>query len=219
MKKYILIDTFNGSGYSESNAQVIETDLEPHLFLSQYFVKNAYTMTLESIKRMSEGVVRLSYSNADDEEDEDEDHGAYVLVPDDEEILAVLIKPNVNDYELIRSNKHLDNVTRVIKALSDDIGPDGNIFNACHHNISDGEDWILQMIHEKPYKVIICPSSETEEEFCEADSYNEALKLVGELDSAQEFKFDTLEEMNAFTKGYMSAIGWTGEGCYITNIH
>lgn len=70
----------------------------------------------------------------------------------------------------------------------------------------------------KKYKLIIAPSSNDESEFEQAAIYSEALHVINtkDIESAQEYSFNTKEERDIFLQGYHAAIGYNGDGLFWT---
>ena len=67
------------------------------------------------------------------------------------------------------------------------------------------------------YKILTIPSSDDERTFEECDDYKEAVKLNEDEDcSGEEYIFPTKELRDAFIEGYLSGIGYLGEGVYFT---
>ena len=68
----------------------------------------------------------------------------------------------------------------------------------------------------RKFKLIIAPSSNDEEAFENATSFNEARQVIDskEIDSALELQFETERERDAFLQGYHAAIGYNGSGLF-----
>ena len=66
----------------------------------------------------------------------------------------------------------------------------------------------------KKYNIIIVPSSDYERVAEEAGTFDKVNELEG-IDKTM-FAFDTHQELEAFIKGYQSAIGFLGSGFYVT---
>jgi len=66
------------------------------------------------------------------------------------------------------------------------------------------------------YKIFIIPSSEEDRKFDECDNYKEALKIATKENCGDEFEFNTQKERDAFIQGYLSGVGYLGEGVYFT---
>lgn len=124
MKTYILFDTWNGEGYSDSSASLVRTDDIEGLVRKrgiQYL--NPGTENTD-LKPMEGEAASFSYSV--------EDSSGRVFAKElGEETYAVLIEPDMNDGTLIDEEE-----TRLwietIKVESDDY-PEESAFNTCHH--------------------------------------------------------------------------------------
>lgn len=70
------------------------------------------------------------------------------------------------------------------------------------------------------HKILIIPSSDHEQYFEKVVTYKTAKRKAKQLDVIHtEFSFDTQAELDAFTKGYNSGIGYLGEGvCFIETV-
>ena len=66
------------------------------------------------------------------------------------------------------------------------------------------------------YSILIIPSSEDDRLFDECDNYKDALGIATKENCGDEFKFDTQKERDAFIQGYLSGVGYLGEGVYFT---
>ena len=129
----LVIDTWNGSGYSESRA--FEKEFTTQLQAMEWVKREvAHTTQLEpEMWHMSE------VSNSERFTlyyDDGEDAGALsVVFKKPSNLLAVAVYPMVNHYELITEQDELDGLVDFIKESSDDYKEDGVIFDTIHHNI------------------------------------------------------------------------------------
>lgn len=76
---------------------------------------------------------------------------------------------------------------------------------------------LLVGMHKPQYNILIAPSSEDEDRFENCTTYEDAVKIVPDCESASIHEFDTSDERDAFIEGYNAAIGNLGDGYFITN--
>lgn len=70
----------------------------------------------------------------------------------------------------------------------------------------------------KKYKVIIAPSSADEDYYENATTFEEALEVFNRDEvGGSLYEFDTEQELKAFLEGYEAAIGYLGDGFFMTN--
>lgn len=72
----------------------------------------------------------------------------------------------------------------------------------------------------KKYRIITIPSSDDEKDFENIIDFKGAEKHIKKNENlfcTGEHSFDTKEELEAFIKGYESAIGFLGGGLFFTN--
>jgi len=115
MKKYIIIETWNGEGYTDSDAKVME------------FKDNVHAMMYCNSKSKELNGVSELIDNAFFYEDEKkENSGAYYFEPYTDDIIGVILNPCINDYEIIRSVKEWDKaiVYALMKGDRDDLDSD-----------------------------------------------------------------------------------------------
>jgi len=113
MKKYIIIDTWNGEGYSDSDAKIMEFENDEQALLyckiqaniqAEPFETEEYEIQSVVIER---GIYGYGYCDEVDSGDES-NYGAYYFEPYTEDIIGVILNPCINDYEIIRSVKDWD---------------------------------------------------------------------------------------------------------------
>lgn len=113
MKKYIIIDTWNGEGYSDSDAKIMEFENDEQALLyckiqaniqAETFETEEYEIQSDVIER---GIYGYGYCDEVDSGDES-NYGAYYFEPYTEDIIGVILNPCINDYEIIRSVKDWD---------------------------------------------------------------------------------------------------------------
>ena len=77
------------------------------------------------------------------------------------------------------------------------------------------------------FEILIVPSSSEEGDFEECVTIEDAKKIYKKgksteglsenWESVREFSFDTVQERDAFIKGYDAAVGYAGDGVYFIN--
>jgi hypothetical protein len=76
---------------------------------------------------------------------------------------------------------------------------------------------------DKPYAIIICPNSAQEQKFCELSEAELSQEATAEdllafyqkhsdLNTLGLYRFQTMEELVAFQKGYEAGVGYLGDG-------
>ena len=83
--------------------------------------------------------------------------------------------------------------------------------------ITKHEPNLLVGTDKNPCKVVIAPSSEDEGMFDNCATFQEAVKTMDDCESASLLQFKNASELDAFLEGYQSAIGYLGDGYFITN--
>jgi hypothetical protein len=97
--KYLVTDTWNGEGYSDSNIQIIESgigELKEKLIYSIAHFNN-----LKSIEISDNSITYQIDNNC-------QDAGTYYFEPLTKDILAVAIFPNICEHEVIRDKDTFD---------------------------------------------------------------------------------------------------------------
>lgn len=145
MKKYFVIDTWNGEGYSDSKVVIREID-DVVKYMKGFADGCIGSWDDEEengvVRRYPvENPLRYEYSIGDDD-------GAVELIPFSEDVVGVIVIPNVNDNVIINSFQDMDNCIELVKG-SEDYEEDGDEFGVVHHCMDDGKDWILFEIQSK----------------------------------------------------------------------
>jgi len=123
MKKFLIVDTFNGSGYSDSNAKIKE-------FLTVEDAKNyaisvacEYTDDIDSIVIL-DNLIQYDVDGGDD-------NGAVHFAPLMPLTVAVLIYPMTNEF--VQLNKSGEAKTIANLLLSDESQDGEDLEATCHH--------------------------------------------------------------------------------------
>jgi len=119
MKKYIIIETWNGEGYSDSDAKIMEFENYNEVVLHCH--KLAFEQSQSLNGRMGKVGDSFVYSDKDSE-----NAGMYSFEPYTDDIIGVILNPCINDYEIIRSVKEWDKaiVYALMKGDRDDLDSD-----------------------------------------------------------------------------------------------
>jgi hypothetical protein len=162
--KYLIVDTFNGEGYSDSTHKVkefesIEECKNYCIDLAKEYADNEFVRPFSEDSGITFGVTYTNdFIESLDELDEAEDHGCihYQLLSGDE--VAVCINPMVNEFWILKSEDEVNNTIDLIKENSADykevllgeLDPeDAPFFNHCHPEALCGDgDLIMQRIEQ-----------------------------------------------------------------------
>ena len=134
MTKYLLIDTFNGNGYSDSNAKIVETSF-PNIYaknLAERCMGGVEVFKVEAER----GIHRWEYTIGDDS-------GAIVIMPVPKDWVGVKLMPNINDFEIVTDVKVWTKYINTVIENSEEFKEDGYITGTIHHAMPDDYDWIL----------------------------------------------------------------------------
>lgn len=145
--KYLFIETWNGEGYSESKSEIIETENPLQLAKSKANeAKGDFGALL-----IEKNVVR--YSDGDNFEDS-ENYGAVHFMEYPENLLAVLIEPDFNGYQLLTNQEDLDSIIDYIKENSEEYEQEEEVFGF-HH--TDNGSLILEDYRNQLKPVEVTP--------------------------------------------------------------
>ena len=97
--KYLVTDTWNGEGYSDSNTQIIESEIGE--LKEKLIYSIAHFDNLKSIE-ISDNSITYQINN------DRKDAGTYYFEPLTKDILAVAIFPNICEHEVIRDKDTFD---------------------------------------------------------------------------------------------------------------
>ncbi len=100
MKKYIIIETWNGEGYTDSDAKIM--GFKSELEAMNHCIKKAREAAGEAGKISDPDADACIYEIGDDA-------GAYHFVEYTEDIIGVVLNPCINDYEVITNKKDWSN--------------------------------------------------------------------------------------------------------------
>lgn len=129
MKKFIIVDTFNGEGYSESKAEIKEfeslDDAKVHAInLATEFCGDNGSLVLTEHQ--------VIYGINPNDEDEFEDYGAVHFEEFQDDMLAIAINPTVNEFTIIRDAESMEEMEEYL--LESEESKDGeDLEGTCHH--------------------------------------------------------------------------------------
>lgn len=134
MKKYLIVDTFNGEGYSDSSAEIIEVTSEK--VARQYAISQAEKLTdsVDSIEvlddRVLYGINEDKYSDMEGL-DRFEDQGAVHFVELLEDTVAISINPTINEFVQLDKEGEADLINWLITSEETEDGEE--LEGTCHH--------------------------------------------------------------------------------------
>ena len=213
MKKYLFIDTWNGEGYSDSKAftEELKDDLAANLKVievvkesmpddgTMQLINIDYTTdwckTMGFVKEAAE-LVGYQYTGEDlsDEDstfDDCENSGSVTCVGWSDDIVGVIVSPNVNDYQIIRVQEEWDSVVETVKEMSEEYKDEQEIYGTCHHSMDNGNDWIL--FEKSDLEISKLPHQE--EDFSERELENEYEFFSGDGVEKEIWKHKSTEEL------------------------
>lgn len=130
--KYLFINTWNGEGYTDSKSEIIDTD-------------NPLELAIKKATESGGGSIEIKenavYIGDSEDFEESENHGAVHFVEYPDNLLAVLIEPDTNDYQLLTSQEELESIVEQMKESSDEYKEEGYIFGSHHTDLGC---WILE---------------------------------------------------------------------------
>lgn len=140
MKKYLFIDTWNGEGYSESKAFVLEFPNKKAAVLKAHELANEcasegtpleYFMAEDFKEKNDKTLFGYSYEMGDDA-------GAISVIDFDEKIVGVCLDPCVNDFFIFDDLEEWQTQINLIRNNSMDyIKEEDNVFGTLHHQDVD----------------------------------------------------------------------------------
>jgi hypothetical protein len=134
MEKYLIVDTFNGEGYSDSSAEIIEVTSEK--VARQYAISQAEKLTdsVDSIEVLDD---RVLYGINEDKDsdmeglDRFEDQGAVHFVELLEDTVAISINPTINEFVQLDKEGEADLINWLITSEETEDGEE--LEGTCHH--------------------------------------------------------------------------------------
>lgn len=155
--KYLIVDTYNGDGYTDSKHQVkefesIEKCREHCISLAKEYAGNEFVVD------DGEGVTYTTdYISSFDEVDDAEDHGCVHYQQLNGGEIAVCINPLVNDYWVLHTEAEVDEVIEMIREYSDEYAnlpfslEYSSYFGSYHHHALEGDgDIKMERIEPSP---------------------------------------------------------------------
>jgi len=109
MKNFIIVDTWNGVGYSDSNAKVMrfKNSSEAANYCLEAAYEQAKSMGTKcySHKNDKDVVDAYGYQDSDDEDDDDLNAGAFHFVEVTSQTKGVILNPIVNDFYVMETEE------------------------------------------------------------------------------------------------------------------
>jgi len=141
MRKYLIVDTWNGEGYSECKAwfMMFEDDNKASTYAKQEAKIYGQDKPLELYVNPAD-VMDKSWIYGS----EDEDSGSVHFREIGENVQGVIIMPMVNEYEIVTTLERWDEVLELISKHPDYEANDEQQFGQCYDCMGEEEnDWIL----------------------------------------------------------------------------
>ena len=143
MEKYLIVDTFNGMGYSDSSAKIMEfasvDEARAHaLSMAKDFAEEGSPLVVES-DRVMYGVnfdedcfvnFNEDYGN-EYPLDNYEDQGAVHFVKLESDTAGILIEPTINEFTQLTALDVAEVVTRLMESEESEDGEE--VEGTCHH--------------------------------------------------------------------------------------
>ena len=134
MKKYLIVDTFNGEGYSNSSAQIKEFASKEEA--KEFAINEAkkFTDNVDSLEITDD---RVMYGiNEDKQSDEDgldrfEDQGAVHFVELLDMYVAISINPTINEFYLFDKESEVKLIELLLESDESEEGEE--LEGTCHH--------------------------------------------------------------------------------------
>jgi len=135
MEKYLIVDTFNGAGYSDSSARIIEfasvdEARERALSMAKDFAEEGSPLVVEN-DRVIYGVNGDEDFDNEDPLDNYEDHGAVHFVKLESDTVGILIEPTINEFTQLTPLEVAEVVARLLESEESEDGEE--VEGTCHH--------------------------------------------------------------------------------------
>jgi hypothetical protein len=124
MKKFIIVDTFNGEGYSDSSAVVME------------LLGTGHAKVVCELKARDfcghNGSQKVFKDRVEYEVNNVEDQGAVHFLKFEDDMRAIAINPTINDFTILRSAEEMEEMEERLSESEESI--DGEeLEGTCHH--------------------------------------------------------------------------------------
>jgi len=135
MEKYIIVDTFNGAGYSDSSAKIMEfasvdKAREYALSMARDFAEEGSPLVVEN-DRVIYGANGDEDNDNEDPLDNYEDHGAVHFVKLGSDTVAISINPTINEFIQLDKDGEADLINWLLMSEETDDGEE--LEGTCHH--------------------------------------------------------------------------------------
>ena len=146
--KYLITDSWNGQGYSDSDIEILEVDNYPsgtpkHVALKKRLLDRVINLyNLKSIE-ITDAWINYQIDN------DCRDAGTFYFEPLTEDMIAVAIFPNICGHEVIKDIETLEKYKTLVRKgmIEDDDLDEDNIFGYCAHTVIDDDlDLILREV-------------------------------------------------------------------------
>lgn len=135
MEKYLIVDTFNGMGYSDSSARIMEfasvdEARELALSMAKEFAEEGSPLLVWD-DRVIYGVNKDEYLDNEEPLDNYEDHGAVHFVKLESDTVGILIEPTINEMAQLTTLEVAEVVARLMESEESEDGEE--VEGTCHH--------------------------------------------------------------------------------------
>jgi hypothetical protein len=149
--RYLITDTWNGEGYSDSDIEIREVDTYPSGHPKTHELQRKLIESILDIGNLKS--IEINCNSITYQLDNDcQDAGVFHFEPLTDDILAVAIFPNICEREIIRDQETLEEYKSFVReALEEEYTEfeDSEIFNFCAHAKGmDESDLILREVQQ-----------------------------------------------------------------------
>jgi hypothetical protein len=146
--KYLITDTWNGQGYSDSDVEILEVENYPSGTPKKEELKKRLINRITILDNLKS--IEITNNSITYQIDNDcQDAGTYHFEPLTKDMIAVAILPNICGHEVIRDIETLEKYKTLVRQgmIEDNDLDEDNIFGYCAHAvINDDLDLILREV-------------------------------------------------------------------------
>jgi len=211
-KKYVVIETWNGEGYSDSGCSIVTSnDIVAHC--KALAEEEVAPIEMKKVHNLDNDKVKFQYSIG-------EDAGAVCYEELEDNMLAIAIEPLTNSYTVIRDKSEVDIMANFIKKHSEEYKETQQVYGICHENFDGG--------------LILCALSEDEPEVKQTKKYKAEYYLPRHLNGFVQYRgyqmlcvlANSLSSLSGRARFYLSEeerldIKWStyrGEGSFMSAV-
>lgn len=146
--KYLITDSWNGQGYSDSDIEILEVENYPSGTPKHEELKNKLLNRIINLYDLKSIEITDTYITYQIDND-CRDAGTFYFQPLTEDMIAVAIFPNICGHEVIRDVETLEKYKTLVRKgmIEDDDLDEDNIFGYCAHTVIDDDlDLILREV-------------------------------------------------------------------------